>query len=241
MRHSHSIKIYKKRWHLTVTFLVIILPFVFILAFSKITGVEARQVFIDLGASFVRILAAYVLSIILAMVSVIFLEHGKIGNFFLPVLDVLQSFPSFALLPILTIWFGIGNTAAIFFLVVTMIWPILFSVLSSIRTARADLKEAAEVFGARGIKKFLYFTTPVSFPGLIVGSVVGLGEGWEAIVGAEIIGVTPGIGGFLNAASVKGDIPVLAFGILALLIFLFSLNKIVWLPLLKRSHDYSHE
>jgi len=175
------------------------------------------------------------------MISVIFLEHGKIGNFFLPVLDVLQSFPSFALLPILTIWFGIGNPAAIFFLVVTMIWPILFSTLSSIRTARADLKEAAEVFGARGIKKFLYFTIPVSFPGLIVGSVVGLGEGWEAIVGAEIIGVTPGIGGFLNAASVKGDIPVLAFGILALLIFLFSLNKIVWLPLLKRSHDYSHE
>ncbi|MBI2637797.1 MAG: ATP-binding cassette domain-containing protein [Candidatus Sungbacteria bacterium] len=38
----------------------------------------------------------------------------------------------------------------------------------------------------------LYFTVPVAFPGLITGSIVGLGEGWEAIVGAEIIGVTPG-------------------------------------------------
>ncbi len=241
MRYSHAIKIYRKRWHLGVTFLVIVLPFVFILVFSQVTGVDAMRVFIDLGASFVRVLVAYLISIILAILFAVLLGQGKVGNFFLPVFDVLQSFPAFALLPLLTLWFGIGSWAAIFFLVATMLWPILFSTLSAIHMSRTDLAEAAFIFGAKGIKKFFAFTVPIAFPGLVVGSIVGIGEGWEAIVGAEIIGITPGIGGFLNTASTQANIPVLTFGIIALLLFLFTLNKLIWLPLLKKSHDYSHE
>lgn len=241
MRYSHSLKIYKNRWHLFITFGVVILPFIFILVFSRITGVETTQVFVDIGASLFRVLIAYFVSVVLAILLAVFLGQGKFGDFFLPVFDVLQSFPSFALLPLLTVWFGIGSTAAILFLVATMLWPILFSTLSAIRMARDDLEEAAFIFGAKGIKKILYFTVPIAFPGLIIGSVVGIGEGWEAIVGAEIIGITPGIGGFLNSASSSGNLKVLSFGIIALLLFLFSLNKIIWLPLLKRSHDYSHE
>lgn len=240
-RHAPHIKIYKKRWHLSITFLVIVLPFLFIFIFSRLTGVQAQEVFVDLGASTLRVFVAYIFSVIIAFLSVLFLAQGRLGDFFLPVFDVLQSFPSFALLPLFTLWFGVGSIAAIFFLTITIIWPILFSTLSSIRTTRQDLEEAAFIFGARGFPKFFSYTVPISLPGLITGSIVGLGEGWEAIVGAEIIGITPGIGGFLNAASVKGDIPVLAFGVMALLIFLFSLNKLVWLPLLRRSHEYSHE
>lgn len=241
MRYSHPLRLYKKRWHIAFTFLIIILPFLFIIIFSRLSGVEMTQVFTDLGASFMRIATAYIISVILAVLGALILGQGKLGNFLLPFFDVLQSFPSFALLPIFTIWFGVGNATAIFFLVVTMVWPILFSMLSVLHMARQDLREAAYVFGARGVKKIFYFMLPVAFPGLIVGSIVGLGEGWEAIVGAEIIGITPGIGGFLNAASEAGNIKILSFGIAALLLFLFSVNKLVWLPLLRRSHDYSHE
>ncbi|OGZ99381.1 MAG: hypothetical protein A3A28_04465 [Candidatus Sungbacteria bacterium RIFCSPLOWO2_01_FULL_47_32] len=242
MRYPHHIKIYKKRWHLVVTFLTIVLPIVFIFVFSKIGGISAGGVFVDIGASFVRVIFAYIISVALAIVFSLLLGSAKAEAFFLPLFDVLQSFPSFALLPIFSIWFGVGNITAILFLVMTMVWPILFSTLSSLHMVREDLKEASFVFGAQGgIKKLLHFTVPVAFPGIITGSIVGLGEGWEAIVGAEIIGISPGIGGFLNKASMDGNIPILTFGIIALLLILFSMNKLIWLPLLKKSHDYSHE
>jgi len=241
MRYTHHLKIYKKRSYLLITFAIVVLPFLFILIFSPLTGVNTTQVFIDIGASFMRVAVAYVISLVLAIGIAVFLGQGRAGDFTLPLLDVLQSFPSFALLPLFTVWFGAGNTSAIFFLIITIVWPILFSTVSAIKMARNDLQEAAHIFGARGIKKLLAFTVPVALPGLVTGSIVGVGEGWEAIVGAEIIGVTPGIGGFLNNASSQGNLLVLAYGIVALMLFLFSLNKIIWLPLLKRSHDYSHE
>ncbi|KKU52254.1 MAG: Nitrate/sulfonate/bicarbonate ABC transporter permease [Parcubacteria group bacterium GW2011_GWA2_47_10] len=209
MRYPHHIKIYKKRWHLVVTFLTIVLPIVFIFVFSKIGGISAGGVFVDIGASFVRVIFAYIISVALAIVFSLLLGSAKAEAFFLPLFDVLQSFPSFALLPIFSIWFGVGNITAILFLVMTMVWPILFSTLSSLHMVREDLKEASFVFGAQGgIKKLLHFTVP---------------------------------GGFLNKASMDGNIPILTFGIIALLLILFSMNKLIWLPLLKQSHDYSHE
>lgn len=243
MRYTHLLRsrIYKRKWHLAVTFLVIVAPFLFILFFSRLTGVETKSVFADLAASFGRILVAYIIAAVLGVLFATLLSTGKIGDLLLPLFDVLQSFPSFAFVPLFMLWFGAGSLAAIIFLVITMLWPILFSMLSAIRLVRKDLEEASFVFGARGWKKFFYFTIPVSFPGFVTGSIVGIGEGWEGIVGAEIIGISPGIGGFLNGASLRGDMPVLAFGVIALLLFIFTLNKLIWLPLLKKSHDYSHE
>ncbi len=238
---SHQLKIYRKRSHLVITFFVILLPLVFIAVFSRVAGVSTNEVYLDLAASFFRIVVAYVFASILAVLFGIFLGQGKVGGFFLPLFDVLQSFPSFALLPLFTLWFGLGNIAAILFLIITIIWPILFSVVSSIHLVRKDLSEAAYIFGARGAKKFFSFTLPLTFPGFITGSIVGLGEGWDAIVGAEILGISPGIGNFLNTAAQHNNIPILAFGITALLLAVFSINKILLLPLLKKSHEYFHE
>ena len=82
---------------------------------------------------------------------------------------------------------------------------------------------------------------PGVFPAIVTGSIIGWGEAWEAIVGAEILGISRGIGAFLNDASRTGDTRVLTLGIVFLLFFIFFLNKIIWLPLLKRSTMYSSE
>jgi ABC-type anion transport system duplicated permease subunit len=82
----------------------------------------------------------------------------------------------------------------------------------------------------------VYFVFPISYPGLVTGSIVGLGEGWEAVVGAEIIvGIqSGGLGSFFSINSASSHLVI--FGVLALLLFIFSLNKLVWLPMLERSH-----
>ncbi len=181
------LKIYHKRSHLAATLAIMILPVLFIL-YALPFSHEQKLLFItDLSYSSARLIVAYAVSIILAMVFALFMTRGKIGAFFLPFFDVMQSFPTFAMLPLVVRVFGAGNTTVIIFLVVTIIWPVLFAIISSQKLVKEEWDEAAEVFGATGWRRLVHYYIPLSYPGIVTGSIVGLGEGWEAVVGAEII------------------------------------------------------
>ncbi len=239
MRRSH-INIYNSRRHLAVTLLLVVLPFLFLLGFSRYANIAASQLFSDVGASLARLIIAYLISVVLAWILAISFYKGRRAKIALPVFDVLQSFPTFALLPLATLAFGRSNLTVIFFLVVTIIWPILFSILSSLKLIKHEWEEAVEISGIRGFGYVKYFLWPVSVPGLITGSIIGLGEGWEALVATEIIiQMQGGLGDFFNRHSMNGEIT--ALGIAGLLILIFSMNKLLWLPLLESSHQRMEE
>ena len=242
MRYSHKVYIYRRRFQLLLTILFSIVAFGTLLVFIQFVNISTTVLILDLLASMYRVISAYLISLVLAViVGILVTRNNYVEDILLPILDVLQSFPSFAILPIAILWFGASNITAIFFLVITILWPVLFSVVGGIKAVRGDISEAAEVFGARGWKKIRYFLLPAIFPSIVTGSIIGWGEGWEAIVGAEIIGISTGVGAFLNEASKAGETKVLIAGILFLLFFIFFLNKLIWLPLLKKSTQFSSE
>jgi len=134
------------------------------------------------------------------------------------------------------LFWGATNTTVIVFLVLTIIWPIFFSVVSAMKMVKHEWEEAAQIMDLKGWHFFKYFLMPISIPSLITGSIIGLGEGWEALVATEIIvGVQSGLGNFFNSYST--NVQVTAFGILGLLVLIFSINKIIWLPLLEKTHE----
>jgi NitT/TauT family transport system permease protein len=228
---------YHHRGHLLFTFFLILLPFIFVLLIPSL-GTEQKQAFLaDLAVSTWRLFVAYFLSVALATLAALLLSRGKLGNFFVPLFDVLQSLPTFAVLPLAVHFFGANDRTVILFLIITIIWPILFAIISSLKLVRPDWEEAAVVFGATGWRRIVYFALPVSFPGIITGSIVGLGEGWEAVVGTEIIiGLDQGggLGSFFNAHGQEGHL--VFFGVMTLLLLIFVINKLLWLPLLEKSH-----
>lgn len=238
---NHYVKIYHRKSHLVMTFVVIILPFLFTLI-SPMLPFAAKFAFLnDLLASTWRIGVAFLISVVLALIFGITLSRGKIGNFFLPVFDVMQSFPTFALLPLAVTFIGANSLTVILFLVITIIWPILFTIISSQKLIKSEWEEAATIFGAKGWRRWIHFYFPISYPALITGAIVGLGNGWEAVIGGEIvIGLKGyGLGSFFDHNAASG--PIVFFGVLAFLLFIFSLNKLIWLPLLERAHKILSE
>ncbi len=236
---SHGLRIYRKHVHVLIAFGVLILPIVFIFFGGWISHISVRALGTALSVSGYRLFIAYVISAIIALVLAIALGQGKVGDFFIPVFDLLQNIPSFALIPVFALVWGYTNTMAIGFAVSAMIWPILFYVISAIRTAKTDFNEAATVFGATGWRRFSSYLLPLSFPALVTGSIVAVSIGWEAVIGVEIIGFSNGIGNFLTANAGANGNHALVFGLIALLLIVFSINKLIWLPLLKRSQLYA--
>lgn len=232
--------IYQSRWHIAITIGLLIVPLLFLLAFSQYAKIDTQRLFSDLSISFVRLLVAYFFAAILAWAGAISFYRGRRAMIALPIFDVLQSFPTFAALPLATYFWGPSSETVVVFLVLTIIWPIFFSLVSSLKLVRKDWEEAAAIAGLRGFDYIRRFLWPISLPGLITGSIIGLGEGWEALVATEIItGVKMGLGTFFSQYS---QVPAItALGILSLLLFIFSINKVTWLPLLEWSHNRMEE
>ncbi len=242
MRYSHKVFIYRRRFHLLFTILLSLLVVGVLIVFIKLAQISVRILIFDLLASSYRVTTAYLISLILAILLALIVTKNKfLEDILLPLLDVLQSFPSFAILPIAILWFGPSSLTAIIFLVITILWPVLFTIIAGIKNVSGDASEAATVFGAKGLRRIWYFLMPAVLPEIVTGSILGWGNAWEAIVGAEIIGISRGIGAFLNDASHAGQTRILVVGIVSLLFFVFFLNKLIWLPLLKHSTRYSTE
>ncbi len=184
-----------------------------------------------------RLVAAYVISLIVATLIAVFISN-KIGDILIPVFDLMQNLPSFALIPIFVLWFGYTNTMTIIFAATSILWPILFYMLHALKTANKDREDAAKIFGATGLKRILYFSLPTAFPAMITGSIVGFSIGWEAIIGVEIIGLSNGIGPFINNSSSEGN-KAMILGLSALLLLVFLINRLIWMPLLKKSQLYA--
>ena len=234
MRRKHY-SIYRSRWHLIITIAFVLLPFVFLYFFTKASGVSTGGLFADLGVSSLRLLAAYLVSAFLAWLMAACFYQGKRAVIALPLFDVLQSFPTFAALPLGTLAFGKGNVTIIFFLIITIIWPLFFTIISSLKLSRHEWREAVKMSRVRGWNYLTMYLLPVTIPGLITGSIIGLGEGWEALVATEmIVGSRRGMGIFFQDYSMNPSIT--AFGIFGLLLLIFVINKLLWLPLLEWSH-----
>lgn len=227
-----------------VSLVVFVLGFIILLGFVGFSNLDLGRFVSGFFTSLARTSVAYVISLVLSVLFALIITSTKrLENILLPIFDVLQSFPSFALFPILVQALKDSPEAIIVFvLTITMIWPILFSIITGLKNRREDLEEAATLFGANGFKRLRHFTLPEIMPAIIGGSIIGWGEGWEFIIGAELlVHVNQGVGNYLGELGESQRGGLLALGIFLLMAFLFVINKFLWLPLLQKVTRYQTE
>jgi ABC-type nitrate/sulfonate/bicarbonate transport system permease component len=212
-----------------------------LLAASVLIGIGyfAQVGWVPLGTALLRttyrLACAYAISIAIATSIGLLVGWSPFGDSLFPVFDVLQNIPSFALIPIFIYFLGFTDKMIILFAVSSIVWPILFSILTAIRGAHADLNDAATIFGARGLRRIPYYLAPLAFPAILTGSVIGIAIGWESVIGAEIIAGTSGFGAFIKNAGENGVNPSTIAGALGILVIVFVINRLVWAPLLGES------
>ena len=200
--------------------------------------------FIGFAYSLARVTAAYLVAFVLALALALLMSANLwVENLLLPILDVMQSFPSFALFPVLVVALArFPEIVIVTVLALEIIWPILFAVVGGLKNRREDLEEAATIFGATGWKRLRYFTLPELAPAIVTGSIVGWGSGWEFIIGAELlVTVHRGVGYYLGVLGNGHQNALLAIGIVLLMLLLFIINKLIWLPLLHNATKYQTE
>ncbi|MCI4358647.1 MAG: ABC transporter permease subunit [Thermoplasmata archaeon] len=210
----------------------------------------------DLGASFTRMLLAYLLSLGFAIVYGYFAATKPTGErVLIPVLDILQSVPILGFFPIaiavfvsLTPGSPIGaNVASIFLIFTSMSWNMVFGVYESLKSVPNDLKEAADTFGVQGRQKLRRLLLPATANRLVYNSVLSWTAGWYYLVAAELISTASsttrlqGIGTFLLTAAGSGDGTALLVGLAVLIALIAAMDLWVWRPLGRWAEKYRYD
>lgn len=230
--HRAHLKRHRRVW---VIIIGVIIATAILLALGYFSSVSWTTLGIAVARTTYRLVLAYGIALALGAGIALLVGWSPFSDTLFPFFDILQNIPSFALIPFFIYFFGLTDQMVIFFAVSSIVWPILFAVLTSIKNVHRDLNDAATIFGARGLKRIPYYLAPLSFPAILTGSIVGISIGWESIIGAEIIVNVYGFGAFIKTASVSGINQAAIAGVLIVLIIVFIINRMVWAPLLLES------
>jgi sulfonate transport system permease protein len=135
-----------------------------------------------------------------------------------PVLQMIRTVPVLALTPLFIVWFGIDEEPKIILIAVASAFPLYLNVHGAVRHIDPKVVEAARTFGLSRLRLVREIVVPGALPGLLVGLRMSLGISLLALIFAEQINATVGIGYLMTAAQTyfQTDVLVVCIAIYAL-------------------------
>jgi ABC-type nitrate/sulfonate/bicarbonate transport system permease component len=115
-----------------------------------------------------------------------------------PVVEALRPIPTLALLPIIILWFGIGETSKVFFIAYSCFFVIFTTTVLGVRNVDPVLVRAAQSLGLSRLRVYRHVIFPSALPDVLVGVRLGLSVGFFVIVAAEFIAADTGLGYLIN-------------------------------------------
>lgn len=133
--------------------------------------------------------------------------------------QMLRTVPFVGLIPLLIAWFGIGDAPKYALIALGTAYPVYLNVYAGIRHVDAGLVECAETLGANRRTLVRHVVLPSALPNLFVGLRHSLGIAWIALIFAEQVNTSRGLGWMMKNAQTYGqtDVIILCLAIYALL------------------------
>jgi sulfonate transport system permease protein len=144
-----------------------------------------------------------------------------------PGVQMARTLPHLALIPLMILWFGIGEAPKVIIIALGVIFPIYLNLFSAIRGADRKLLEAGSVLGLSHKETIWHVVLPAALPGFLVGLRQSLGIAWISLVVAEQINASSGIGYLVMNARDFLQTDVIFDGLLVYAILGLTTDRIV--------------
>lgn len=178
-----------------------------------------------LSASLQRIFVAAAYAIVLGVPIGLFMGLSRWAKgIFDPLIEFYWPLPPLSYLPLMIIWFGIGETSKVILLALAMFAPICLSTQAGVRGVPVQRVNAVLSLGATRWQLICSVIVPSALPEILTGTRIALGVGWSTLVAAELIAATRGIGYMILSASqfLATDAVFVGIIVIALWAFVFS-------------------
>jgi len=179
-------------------------------------------------ASLGRVFAALVAALLIGVPVGLAIGISTVGRgIFDPLLEFLRPIPPLAYLPLVIIWFGIGEPSKILVIAIAMLAPVALSTASGVRGVSQERINAARSLGATRAQVVRHVIVPSALPSILTGLRIALGAGWSTLVAAELVAATRGLGFMIQSAAQFLVTDVVIMGILVIAAIAFVLEFII--------------
>ncbi len=261
LRHAHKVSLLEK---LSLWLLIPVILIGLTIAAIELSGTNIGAdfgnvpiVYLVLAflSSFARLFIAYIFSLIIGVILAILILRSHVWErVLIPVYDVLESVPVLVFFPVIILFFihyNLLNTAAVFILILTMVWSIAFAAIGGLHVIPEDILFVPKIFGLSKMQSLRKVILPALFPSLVTGSLLAWAAGWNILIVAEVlhtyvpvgqnVGDIFGIGSVLVQASSSGNQSLFLWSIVVIVLAITLINIFVWQKLLKYAERFKFD
>ena len=130
------------------------------------------------------------------------------------IIQVLKPIPPISWIPLVILWFGIGEEGKVFLIFIGSFFTILVNVVDGIRRIDVKLVELSNAMVIPRMKYVFQVVIPYAAPSIFTGLRVGLGQSWMCVVAAELVASSTGLGYMIMYARQFGQTDVVIVGML---------------------------
>jgi ABC-type nitrate/sulfonate/bicarbonate transport system permease component len=191
-------------------------------------GYVGVPIYGHIAASLIRTLIGFSVAVVvgipfgLLVGSVKFLEAS-----FTPWFAFLRPIPAIAFVPLVILWFGIGEFSKISVIFFSSFLYIAVSTIAGVKSVPVQILRAGYSLGALDRKSFLYVILPAALPQIMVGLRLGSAISWTLVVAAELVAAQQGLGYMIMDASTFFRVKDVYVGLIIIGIIGFLLEGVI--------------
>ncbi|MBD8877190.1 ABC transporter permease [Roseibium polysiphoniae] len=172
-----------------------------------------------------RVLAGFVLGSIIGIpLGYAMGLSGWARGWFDPIVEFMRPVPPLALIPLVIIWFGIGENGKIVLLFLAALWVMIISARAGVSGVNITKVHAAYSLGASKWQVLRHVIVPNSLPEIFTGARVAMGVCWGTVVAAELVAAEKGAGKMIVAASKFQATDIVIMGIVLIGLIGFAID-----------------
>jgi taurine transport system permease protein len=141
-----------------------------------------------------------------------------------PFVQFLRPLPKIALIPLVIVWFGIGEGAKFFLIFISSFLSIVVGAMAAVQGVSQGRLRAAQTLGASRRQQFVHVVLPDALPEVFTSVRLSIGIGWTSLIAAEMVAANSGLGWMvINAGSyLRTDVVLLGIVLLGLTGYAFD-------------------
>ncbi len=159
--------------------------------------IGSGELLAGLATSLIRVFSGFIIAAAIAIpLGIVMGSVRAVERNLDPLVETFRPIAAIAILPLVILWLGTGDIAAIVIVAYAAFFAILINTIAGVHRIEPSLMRAAQTMGVPSWTRMRVVMLPAALPSILVGMRIGLGIAWTAIIAAELaVGAKAGANG----------------------------------------------